>query len=157
MDFLSTGAGEAYVHLGNVAPATIYCTAKVNSQGCTPAVATQGVPSLSIADDFRITAGNVINQSVGILFWGFGPNSAPFSGGFLCVQGPPRRTAPQHSGGNVGPSDCSGSYSLHFSQGYMAKQGILAGDRIHAQYWCRDAADPLGTGLTDAAAFDVVP
>ena len=151
------GAGEAYVRLGAVDAPTIYCTAKVNSQGCTPQVATQGVPSLSIADDFFVTAGNVLNQKSGILFWGGAPNNAPFKGGTFCVQAPVKRTPIQWSGGNIGPDDCSGSYSFHFSHAYMAAKGMLAGDRIHAQFWSRDPAAPFNVGLTDAAAFDVVP
>jgi hypothetical protein len=39
----------------------------------------------------------------------------------------------------------------------MSSKGMQAGDRIHAQYWSRDPAAPFSVGLTDAAAFDVVP
>jgi hypothetical protein len=151
------GAGEAYVHLGEVDPPSIYCTAKVNSQGCTPMVATQGTSSLSIADNFVVTASNVLNQKNGLLFWGTASNNVPFKGGTLCVKAPTRRTPVQYSFGNVGPDDCSGSYSFHFSHAYMSSAGISAGDRVHAQFWSRDPTSPFTVGLTDAAAFDVVP
>ena len=151
------GAGEAYVHLAGLDAPTIYCTAKVNSQGCTPSIATIGTPSLSIADDFIVSAGNVVNQKSGILFWGRAPKSSPFLGGTLCVQAPTKRTPVQSSGGNVGPDDCSGTYTFHFSHAYMPSVGILAGDTIHAQFWSRDPTAPFTVGLTDAAAFDVVP
>ena len=116
-----------------------------------------GVASLSIADNFFVTADNMINQSSGILFWGTGINNAPFMGGTMCAGGDVRRTPPQVSGGNIGPADCSGTYSFHFSHAYMASQEITAGDRIYAQYWSRDPASTFGVGLSDAAAFDVVP
>jgi len=151
------GSGEAYVHLGKAPEWTAYCTAKVNSQGCVPSVSTEGLASLSIADSFRVTADNVLNQKSGILFWGHAPNSQPFLGGTLCVQGPVRRTPVQSSGGKTQSTDCSGAYSFHFSHAYMASKGILAGDTIHAQFWSRDPTSSSTVGLTDAAAFVVVP
>jgi len=151
------GAGEAYVHLGHVAAPTIYCTAKVNSLGCTPQVATQGVPSLSIADSFYVTASQVLNNKSGILFWGTASNSAPFKGGTMCVQTPVKRTPIQSSNGNASGTDCSGTYSFHFSHAYMASKGLNAGTSVYAEYWSRDVASSFGVGLTDAAAFDVVP
>jgi hypothetical protein len=151
------GAGEAYVRLAVAAAPTTYCTAKVNSQGCTPQVGSEGVASLSIADDFHVTAENVINNKFGILFWGRGPRNTPFLGGTLCVDSPLKRTAPQNSGGNSGGVDCSGTYSFHFSHAYMTAKGVTAGDRIHAQFWSRDPAASFGVGLTDAVAFAVLP
>lgn len=151
------GAGEAYVHLGGTPEPMTYCTAKINTQGCLPSVSTEGVASLSIADSFRVTAANVLNQKSGILFWGHASNSQPFLGGTLCVQGPVRRTPVQSSAGNALPTDCSGTYSFHFSHAYMASKGIFAGDTIHAQFWSRDPTSSSTVGLTDAAAFVVVP
>jgi hypothetical protein len=151
------GAGEAYVHLAQLEPPTVYCTAKVNSQGCTPQVSTQGTPSVSLADDFVVIASNVINQKAGICFWGYAPKSAPFKGGTLCVQSPIKRTPLQTSGGNAGPDDCSGSYAFHVSHAYMAAHWMLPGGRVHAQFWSRDPASSYNVGLTDAVAFDLVP
>jgi hypothetical protein len=67
------------------------------------------------------------------------------------------RTHLQFSGGNGSGVDCSGSFSFHFSHGYMASKGLQAGARIHAQYWFRDPNASFSVGLTDAVAFDVVP
>ena len=67
------------------------------------------------------------------------------------------RTPPQISGGNPGPDDCSGTYDFHFSHAYLAGAGVLAGDRIHSQFWSRDPAASFSVGLTDAIVFDVVP
>lgn len=151
------GAGEAYVYLGNVDSPTIYCTAKVNSQGCTPQISTTGVPSLSIADSFRIEATNVINNKFGLLFWGSGSNNSPFLGGTLCVAPPFTRANTMNSSGNAGPDDCSGTYSIPFDHNYMNFEGLAPGDPVYAQIWSRDPAASFGVGLTDAVSFDVVP
>lgn len=151
------GDGEAYVHLGGVPENAVYCTAKVNSQGCTPEIAISGLASTSVGNNLHVTAQNVINLKFGILFWGLSSNSTPFQGGVLCVQPPLRRTTPQPSGGNLGPDDCSGTYDFQVSHAFMTAEGITPGDHIHAQYWSRDPADSFGTGLTDAVSFHVVP
>lgn len=151
------GEGRAYVHLAGLAPSTTYCTAKVNSQGCTPQISVEGVASLSIANNCLIRATSVINQKFGIMFWGTDSNSSPFLDGTLCVQPPLQRTAPQTSGGNIGFDDCSGEYVFQFSHAYMANEGVAAGTRVHAQYWSRDPAASFQVGLTDAVSFDVVP
>ncbi len=149
--------GQAQVHISQAPFASTYCSAKVNSQGCLPAISYEGLPSASIANNFRVKASNVINQKIGLLLWGRGPLNLPFFGGTLCVGAPQRRTTPQSSAGSLGAPDCSGEYSFHFSQAYMVAESILPGDQIYAQYWSRDTADAFGVGLTDALSFRVVP
>jgi hypothetical protein len=151
------GSGAAQVHLSWVGSPSIYCTAKVNSQGCIPGIRTEGLPSLSIANNFDVIAENVLNQKVGLMLWGQSLASVPFFGGTLCVAGSIQRTTPQSSAGSLGAPDCSGSYRFHFSQDYMTSQGLTAGDRVRAQFWSRDTADPHGVGLTDAVHFAIVP
>lgn len=135
---------------------TRYCTAKINSQGCSPGIATSGTPSLTGPDDFFVTASDVINQKPGIMIWGLGPLAAPFQFGTLCVASP-LRTGPQNSGGNVGPDDCSGTFSFHVSQAFLAAESLGWGDTVFAQYWYRDPNDPsgFGSGLSDAMRFTV--
>jgi hypothetical protein len=166
-------AAQWYVHIravdnaGNVGPKVTqgpypysgvsvytYCTAKVNSQGCTPAISYTGTPSLS-GGNFHVTASNVLNNKSGLLFWGYAASNTPFQGGTKCVANPVRRTPIQNSGGNPPPDDCSGTYSFNFSAGYMTSKGISQGDRIYTQFWTRDSAAPFSTGLTDALYFDV--
>lgn len=137
-------------------PPASYCTAKVNSQGCTPSIFSTGSSSIA-SNSLRVKASNVINNKSGILFWGFAPNAAPFQGGTLCVQAPTIRTPAQSSGGNAPPDDCSGAYSFHFNASYMSGQGIAPGARIYCQYWSRDPASPSTTGLTDALFFTTCP
>jgi len=151
------GEGRAYVYMGGVEPPTIYCTAKVNSQGCTPKISYQGVPSTTISQGFEVSARDVINNQAGILLWGREANNAPFFGGTLCVKPPIVRSHVMYSHGNAGGPDCSGEYHFQFAPWYMTGQGIAPGDRIHVQFWCRDPAASHGVGLTDALSFEAIP
>ena len=154
---VSTGASGLYaVYDGRVAAPTTYCTAKVNSQGCTPAISSSGSPSVSSASPFDIRATSVLNQKQGLLFYGYAATAVPFQGGTLCVQPPSRRTPLQGSGGTAAPAnDCSGSYSFDFNAWVQSGADPLAvaGQAIFAQYWSRDPATVSTTGLTDALAF----
>lgn len=146
------------VHSGpyfvDTTPYSSYCTAKVNSQGCTPAVGGSGQPKIS-GSTMVVTADLVLNQKNGIMFWGTDSNNAPFQGGILCVKQPTIRTAVQSSGGNSGPDDCSGFYSYLFSSSYMSSYGLSAGDSVYCQYWSRDPQSPSTTGLTDGLKFTI--
>ena len=141
-----------------LAPPGTYCTAKVNSQGCTPLIGSSGTPSASDPTPFDVTASMVINNKNGILFYGLnGPNNLPFQGGWLCVQPPLKRTPIQNSGGNPPPDDCSGTYTFDFNAWLQggSDPGVGPGVQVHGQYWQRDPQSPSTTGLTDAIAFAV--
>lgn len=156
----SVYTGAARVFLSGWPAASGYCTPKLNSLGCPPAIASIGAPSLSLADAFTIDASNVLNNKVGILIWSKFPASIPFGGGTLCLGAPITRTSGQISGGSPPPAnDCSGSYSYHFSQVYMAANALSAGTAVYAQYWSRDTgyAPPANVGLTAAISFTTCP
>lgn len=135
-----------------------YCSAKVSSQGCAAAIGSQGQPTLGGADDFFITAGDVLGGQFGLMIWGTAAAEQPFFGGTLCV-GAFQRTPVVASGGNGGGVDCSGSLAFHFSHAYMAAQGLVGFETLYAQWWYRDPgfAAPDNVGLTDALAFVIVP
>ncbi|MCE9596188.1 MAG: hypothetical protein K8S98_18515 [Planctomycetes bacterium] len=137
---------------------TTYCTAKVNSVGCTPYITSAGIPELSGNDNFHLAAQNVLINKSGVFFWGTGPTGIPFGGGLLCVKAPVIRTLVQNAGAANGGL-CSGSYSFAFSQAYMLAEGVLAGDTLYGQFWSRDSgfAAPANMGLTDAVRFVVLP
>lgn len=140
--------------------AALYCTAKVNSLGCTPTIAASGAPSLSSPNPFDITCTDVINNKVGILFYGTGGRAAiPFQGGVLCVQPPIKRTALSSSGGNPPPNDCSGSYSFDFNAWAQggSDPNLVSGTTVNAQYWMRDPQSPSTTGLSAGAEFTLQP
>jgi hypothetical protein len=141
------------------APApTAYCTAKVNSQGCTPAIGSTGAASASSASVFTVNASLLVDNKSGLLFFGFGPREQPFSGGLHCIQLPTKRVGLQSSGGG-GP--CSGTF-LFDMQSYIQSgvhPGLIPGAMVYCQWWSRDPLDPtgFGTSLTDALSFGIAP
>ncbi len=140
---------------------SVYCTAKVNSQGCTPHIGFSGSPSVSSLVPFLVSASSVLNQKNGLVFYGYGPDALPFQGGTLCVAPPVTRTSLLSSGGNPPRDDCSGAYAFDFNAWIQAgvDPALVAGAQVHAQYWTRDPLDPtgFGTGLTDALEFTIQP
>ena len=157
-DSNGNNSGKARVFLSRFPAPSTYCTAKVNSGGCTPSIDSSGTPSASIADDFHVFASDILANVPGILIWSQTSASTPFGGGTLCLAAPVRRTPGQNSGGAPGQS-CSGRFDLHFSHAFMASQHILPGMVLHAQYWSRDVgfAPPNNVNLTDALQFTVAP
>jgi len=141
-----------------VAPAT-YCTGKVNSLGCTPAIAFSGTPSANPTAPFLINATNFLNQKNGLLFYSHAPTSVSFQGGFKCVANPTVRTPPQNSGGSSSGSSCTGTYSFDFNAWIATgfDPSLAAGSEIYAQYWSRDPASPSHTSLSNALRFLVHP
>ena len=154
-----TGGHALDLSLGGGVTPDFYCTGKVNSQLCLPAITVQGSPGAT--PPFDIGAVNVLNNKNGMLFYGFAPSNLPFQGGHLCVEPPVRRTPVQLSGGNPPPSDCSGTYSCDFAA--LIQSGadplLVAGAHVFAQYWARDPGDFTGhgTSLTNAVAFSICP
>lgn len=139
-------------------PPTTYCSAKTTSSGCTPALSASGTPSASAASGFTLQATQVEAKNFGLFFFGTsGPAATPFQGGFLCVQSPVTRVAPQAAGGSA---PCSGTYSLDFNAWLAASKPDLRapGEPFYVQCWFRDPPDPVsGTGLTDAVSFVLAP
>ncbi len=141
--------------LANANSVVIYCTGKVNSLGCTPAIGTNGVQPDKSNGNFTVTCTNVLNQKFGLLFWGFAPLSTPFQGGTLCVASPTIRTASLSSGGASSGNSCTGSYAFTFSTAYLNANGINPGQTLYGQWWMRDPASPSTTGLSNAVRFTV--
>jgi len=140
--------------LANSGSVISYCTAKLNSLGCSPQIDGLNPPSKS-AGSFQVTCTNVINQRIGLLFWGFDAAATPFQGGTLCVQPPTLRTPSLSSGGPTSGTSCSGQYSFTWTTSYLNLNSINVGDTIHCQWWMRDPASPSTTGLSNALKFTV--
>jgi hypothetical protein len=134
----------------------VFCTAKTNSQGCTPAIQFTGHATATGSAPFVVSATNEVPGKVGLLFYGPGKRFQPFQGGLHCVQLPTKRVGVQAAGG-LGP--CSGTYSFDFGA-YLAAGShplLYPGALIACQWWSRDPLDPsgFGTGLSDALYFGV--
>ncbi len=140
-------------------PPANYCTAKVNSLFCSPAMSFTGVPNVSTSVAFNLHADQVLNKKFGLLFYGLGPNGAPFEGGTLCVQLPIKRTTVQSSGGSATGSDCTGTFDYNFKPLLLSGSdpSLVVGASVYAQFWYRDPgfSPPDNTGLTDAVSFSI--
>jgi hypothetical protein len=153
---LATGASAQCT--GNV---TIYCTAKVNSAGCTPAIIFAGSPNASVGSGFLISTTQVLNNQFGLYFYGKnGPDNLPFKGGTLCMRPPHVRTQLQNSSG-TGTPPCTGVYNFDFNT-YIASgkdPALVAGCQVWLQTWSRDPAfaPPNQVGLSDALTFVICP
>ncbi|HUR28487.1 MAG TPA: metallophosphoesterase, partial [Planctomycetota bacterium] len=131
-----------------------YCKAKVNSQGCTPAIGSVGAPSATSAAPFTISCASAIPGKVGLLIYGFAPASAPFSGGKLCVASPIKRMPGQIASGF---GTCGGGYADDFQARIQSgiDPALQAGVTVDAQYWYRDPPASFGVGLSDALQLTI--
>ncbi|MBI5433944.1 MAG: choice-of-anchor B family protein [Planctomycetes bacterium] len=139
----------------------LYCTAKVNSQGCSPTISGIGFASASSPQPFLVGASNVLNKKNGLLFYGSSTLGAAFQGGTLCVALPITRTSLQASGGSASGTDCTGAYSYDLNawiQGGL-DPSLVAGAQVCCQYWARDPQDPSGfaTSLSNALKVTIEP
>jgi hypothetical protein len=146
-------------------PTSTYCTAKVNSLGCTPAIGWSGTPSASATSGFTVTCTSVLNNKPGLLLYGStGRATTAFQCGTLCIKPPQRRTPGQGSAGNPPPSDCSGSYSIDMNSfasglagGNPAAFLKVVGTVVDCQWWGRDGgfAAPCNTMLSEGLEYTV--
>jgi len=164
----TNGVMDVFLHRGLCDPPATYCTAKLNSLGCMPAVGSTGVFSASASSGFTITGSHVRNQKAGLVIYSSrGRAAQPFHGGFLCMNPPIKRSTPIDSGGNPIPAnDCSGAYTLDLNAFAVGAFGgspaaflLKPGTVVEAQCWGRDngLAAPDNSTLTNALEFWVCP
>ena len=146
--------------------AKVYCTAKVNSLGCTPRIAFAGGASAANKAPFFVTVDQVRNNKPGLFFYRLNgaPATLPFQGGTLCV-GPTniRRTTAFSAGGNPAPAnDCSGVFAIDFNAfgagllGGNPDPGLgVQGNAYQCQAWGRDQGFPAPNNTTLSDALDV--
>jgi hypothetical protein len=158
----SFGALNAHFTYTECTPApVVYCTAKVNSLGCTPAIGWSGVSSASAASGFTVSATQVLNNKNGLLIYGFAGRAATaFGGGTLCVATPIKRSTLLATGGNPPPNDCSGVLTLDLNAfATTAPVPLLSepGTVVDCQFWSRDPGfgAPNNVSLSDALEYVV--
>jgi photosystem II stability/assembly factor-like uncharacterized protein len=155
--FGTYGRGIWDYHLPIVPPPIgTYCTPKVSSGLCIPAMGWSGTPSASSAQPFDVTATQILANKSGLLFYGSQPHNGAFQGGTLCVKSPTVRTALQNSGGSA---TCSGAYSYDFNARIQSgvDPNLSVGVVVYSQYWYRDPQDSYTTGLSDGLQFTIQP
>jgi hypothetical protein len=146
----------------------VYCTAKVNSLGCTPTIGAMGSASATAGSGFIVTCTHVRNNKNGLLFYGVtGPSGVPYQGGTLCVKAPIKRTPSVNSGGaSVPTNNCSGVYAIDmnaFAVGAIGGSPLatltVPGTVVNCQWWGRDPgfAPPFNTTLSDGQEYIVCP
>jgi len=140
----------------------VYCTAKTNSCGGTPAIGWSGASSATSGTGFFVRATGAKGLKPGLLLYGDqGPAAVPFSGGTLCIATPVRRsTVVVDSVGT--PGACDGILQINvngFAHGYFggspAPTLLVPGTRFCCQMWGRDT--PTQALLSDALEFVVCP
>ncbi|MCE9592632.1 MAG: hypothetical protein K8S98_00425 [Planctomycetes bacterium] len=153
-------ASYAFGFTPTVAGPSFYCTAKVNSKGCTPALSTTGTPQVAncSSEAFNLTASNLIGQKNGQWYYGTtGPLGAAFSGGHLCVKSPIKRLAVQGTGG--AGSTCNGVLTTNFNARICGgtDPALTAGKQVWAQAQHRDIPSPGAISLTNGVTFVICP
>lgn len=139
---------------------TAYCTAKVNSLGCTPTVSWSGFPVVAscATNAFNLTASNLVGNKNGLWFYGTnGLSGIAFQGGHLCIKPAIKRLNVQNSGGQG--SACNGSLTTNFNARICSgsDSALIPGALVGTQCWSRDPASPSTTNLTSAISFIIAP
>ena len=146
----------------------IYCTAKTNSLGCTPVIASSGIPSATAGSGFTVSSAQNRNDKAGLLLYSLtGRANGPFQGGTLCLNVPVSRSIALNSGGTAWPAvDCSGVYSIDINAFAVGALGgaplsalVVPGTKVDCQFWGRDPgfAVPDNTSLSDGLEYTVGP
>ncbi|MEO6710061.1 MAG: hypothetical protein ABIP42_10830 [Planctomycetota bacterium] len=165
---VSSNAADFLLDDLSVTPVSVvtYCTAKVNSLGCSPAIGSSGGPSASAGSGFVVSGVNVRNQKPGLLLYSVtGRAASPFQGGTLCLAPAVRRSTSMNSGGSALPaSNCSGVYSIDmnaFAVGALGGHPLPAltvvGTLVDCQFWGRDPGfpAPMNSTLTNALEYSI--
>jgi hypothetical protein len=137
-----------HISIGGATNPVTYCTAQVNSAGCTPAIGWSGSTSLSDAQPLVISATQMLpNKSFVLFYSASGANDAPFLGGTLCVKSPLKRTQVGMTTSSAMP--CGATASFDF-EAYLASGSdplLQIGSSVWAQFWSR-ASRARGHGRT---------
>jgi hypothetical protein len=94
-----------------------------------------------------------------VVYGTHGPAFVRYPGGVRCVAAPRRTTARQSSGGSLGASDCSGTFTLDFNA--LLASGVdpllFVGQPVDAQWVYRDPLGPSVLASSEAVHFTIAP
>lgn len=146
----------------------VHCVPKQNALGCLPQISSSGAPVASNFFGFVVQGQQFRNQKVGLLLYSVsGRAQTPFQGGFLCMNGPTRRTPAQNSGGSTPPTnDCTGTYAIDMcalAHGLYGSNPLAAllvpGTLVQGQWWARDPGFPApnNSSLSAGLEYQVAP
>jgi alpha-tubulin suppressor-like RCC1 family protein len=167
--FVGIEAGRNAMSARVEQPWDVYCTAKVNSLGCSPQIGASGQPRASQSSGFAISGIGVGNQLNGLLFYSLNSSSTavPFQCGWRCMSGAIQRSPVRGAGGAGAPnSNCTGVFVIDmnaFAAGALggSPDPLLSqvGAVVRTQWWGRDSgfAAPCNSTLSDALAYTVAP
>lgn len=141
-----------------------YCTAKQNSCGGFPSIASLGLPSASATTGFRVGCFSTRAAKPGLLLYSnAGPAALPFQGGTLCVGPSVLKRTPPSVDGNGTPGQCNGVLSIDMNEfasgnagGNPAQFLLVPGTPVQLQWWGRDTL-ANGSLLSNALAYVVRP
>ena len=129
----------------------------MNSLGCTPTIAADGIASPAASWGFEVSASSVRNQTIGLLLYGVSGRAAlPFHGGTLCLASPFLRTPALSSGGNSLPSaDCSGAWSVDLDLILWSRPPLAVGSALQCQWYGRDPGFPPPDNISLSNALEL--
>lgn len=136
---------------------TTYCTAKLSSNLCLPAIGATGGPSIANAANFHVVTTGMEAGITGLDFFGTtGQAATPFQGGVLCIASPVNRLPGKNTGG---AGSCTGTldYTLADVIVHPAGGTVVPGATLNVQSWSRDLGDPFGSSLSNAIEVVVCP
>ena len=140
-----------------------YCTAGVSASGCQAVLSAAGIPDVSEASGFVVSAAAVEGGKSGFFYYGFnGAQAQQWGNGtsFQCVVPPVKRT-PLMTGVGT-PGACDGLHSLDLTSYWSAappSKQPLPGQEVHVQLWYRDPQSTSNRtrSLSDGLVFTACP
>ena len=143
--------------------ASNYCTAGTSASGCQALLSGAGIPSVSAASGFTVSAAGVEGQKDALFFYGFNGQQANNWGSgtsFQCVVPPVIRVGLMTGSGTVGA--CDGGFATDLNAFWQAANPAKvpsAGQDVSLQLWYRDPLNTSNqtTSLSDGLSFQVCP
>lgn len=139
-------------------PVSKFCSSTRGSS-CSPALDWAGLPSASATSGFTVSVRGSPSASTGLMLWGPGGPSTPFSGSVLCFDPPYQSTLASASvSANTG-SPCDGTWTVDLNPEILAAGVFEGGDTLRAQWMGFDPNSPASQRrvTSDALEFELAP